>query len=461
MIPWTDAGILAWLDAQLDPLRDTECEIVLRGGRQTLTRFARGEIHQHVDESRILAQVRVAVSSSQETRIGAVSTSDLRGEAVATAVRQARQLALHAPAMPRWGGMAAPQESNSRVQYDSGSRDRATAEASPALRADLVTRMVLPARRLGWDAAGHLRIVDGAFTEYGDPDVFAVGNTWGIRRVFQGSGVDAVCHVTTPGGATGWAGAWGLRLGQVSAEGLAREALATAQRMQRRETLPSGRYTVLLEPPAVAELLRFALPSFSARAAREGRSWLSRHMGARLADERVSLHCDPRHPMLMARPFDAEGVATQPVELIRSGWHRDLTVGYFESGQADRACNGYSPLQPTGADGAPRSAILEAGSGTVDELQARHPEVLRVRRFWYSRFTDPMEARVTGLTRDGFWQVQDGTAVHGLVDMRFHAAVFEVLQQVVDASESVRVGDMLVPALVVRDFRLDITGLST
>jgi predicted Zn-dependent protease len=67
---------------------------------------------------------------------------------------------------------------------------------------------------------------------------------------------------------------------------------------------------------------------------------------------------------------------------------------------------------------------------------------------------NPRAARVTGMTRDGFYTRRSGEIASSMVDMRYNVGVFDVLRNVIDASEPVRVGNLMVPALVVDGFSL-------
>ncbi len=80
-----------------------------------------------------------------------------------------------------------------------------------------------------------------------------------------------------------------------------------------------------------------------------------------------------------------------------------------------------------------------------------------VTRLWYIREVDPYEKVVTGMTRDGTFQVQDGKVRSGLRNFRFNESLIHMLQNVVAMGQPVRSSgeeslDMVVPAMKVKDF---------
>ena len=74
-----------------------------------------------------------------------------------------------------------------------------------------------------------------------------------------------------------------------------------------------GRYTVILEPQAVGDLVQLLAFTFNARSADEGRSPFSKQgggtkLGEKIVDERVTLFSDPADPQLLSNTFDGQGL---------------------------------------------------------------------------------------------------------------------------------------------------------
>src|SRR5262249_50682325 len=85
---------------------------------------------------------------------------------------------------------------------------------------------------------------------------------------------------------------------------LAETAARKAQMSQNPTTVEPGRYTVVLEPTAVANLLQLMRFALNARTADEGRSFFSKRdggnrIGEKILDEHVTITSDPWDPELL------------------------------------------------------------------------------------------------------------------------------------------------------------------
>ncbi len=101
--------------------------------------------------------------------------------------------------------------------------------------------------------------------------------------------------------------------------------------------------------------------------------------------------------------------------------------------------------------------ILEGSDKTLDALIAETERALLVTRFWYIRTVNPLNATVTGLTRDGVWLVEKGKVVHPVNNFRFNDSPVNLLKNLEATSIPVRAGgsefsSMIVPAIRARDF---------
>jgi predicted Zn-dependent protease len=81
------------------------------------------------------------------------------------------------------------------------------------------------------------------------------------------------------------------------------------------QELPPGRYTVILEPAAVAGLLSWMIWMLDAKSFYKGTSPFSRKLNTRILDRRLSLFNQPAHADLLGHGFTSEGL---PV--IESSW---------------------------------------------------------------------------------------------------------------------------------------------
>jgi predicted Zn-dependent protease len=213
-----------------------------------------------------------------------------------------------------------------------------------------------------------------------------------------------------------------------------------------------GRYTVILEPQAVGDLVQRAGNALNARTAEEGRSPFSKRgggsrVGERIVDERVSLFSDPTDPQLLSPPFDDQGLALTRQTWIENGVLKTLAYSRFWATRQNRP--------PTGSADALK---LTGGTSSVAEMIRTTPRGLLVTRFWYIRPVDPRTLLLTGLTRDGTFLIEDGRIAKPVQNLRFNESPLFMLNNVEMVGRPERIagtesgGNIVLPALKVREF---------
>jgi predicted Zn-dependent protease len=222
-----------------------------------------------------------------------------------------------------------------------------------------------------------------------------------------------------------------------------------------------GRYTVVLEPTAVGNLLQLITGAMNARGADEGRSFFSKpgggnKIGDKVVDERVTITSNPFDPDTYGTPFTGEGLPTGPVTWIEKGVVKNLNYDRYWAQKQGK--------QPTGSAGGLK---MPGGNETIESLIAACERGVLVTRFWYIRGVDPRSILYTGLTRDGTFLIEQGKIVKAIKNFRFNESPVVMLNNVlamgrpvrVSASESGNAGaPVVVPPLLVRDFNF--TSLS-
>ena len=90
------------------------------------------------------------------------------------------------------------------------------------------------------------------------------------------------------------------------------------------QELPPGKYTVILEPAAVLDLVGFMFWDFGGLAILDQRSFLNNRIGTKLFGENITIMDDVAHPLQSNAPFDGEGVhraASEPGGKRRDSQH--------------------------------------------------------------------------------------------------------------------------------------------
>jgi predicted Zn-dependent protease len=252
----------------------------------------------------------------------------------------------------------------------------------------------------------------------------------------------------------------------LDAERLGAVAIEKAERSKNPGAIEPGRYTVVLEPSAVAELVSFlAFLGLGGQSLEEGRSFMTGRMGERITGERVTLMDDAYDPRGFGRPFDYEGTPRQRVASIENGVARAVVHDRRTASRAGTQSTGHAAPPPATEGPLPYSLVLAGGDLSLEELIASTERGILVTRFWYNRVVDAKKTLVTGMTRDGTFLIENGRVSRGLRNLRFNESVLDVLGRAEEFGRDAEptVFDwsgscVVAPALKVREFRF--TGVS-
>ncbi|MFI5832473.1 TldD/PmbA family protein [Micromonospora sp. NPDC051300] len=392
-----------------------EAEVLVTRTDLALTRFANSFVHQNVAETGTAVQLRLHVDG--RTAAGGGSRVDPDG--LAALVERTRAAARLVPPDPAWPGLTAP------VPVPSGRGvDESTAFASPDERAARVRAFVEAVE--GLEAAGYCRTSyrSGAFV-----------NSAGQSAVGRAAEA-AMDGIARAGGADGVARLCADRLADLDGAVLGARAAAKARAAADPVELPPGRYEVVLEPAAVADLLQ-NLAWYGFNGKRHAERLAFAEPGTAQFDPAVTLVDDPLHASTL--PFDLEGTPRRALPLVTAGTTGALAYDRRSGAEAGTGSTGHgmpggSTFGPiphnlrllpadgvAGATGGGPAAGVTGAVGDPDTaaLVAGVRRGLLVSDFWYTRVLDPKQLVVTGLTRNGVWLIEDGVPVRAVRDFRF------------------------------------------
>ena len=432
--PGPSRGLLAKVIALGKRTPGAEVIASLASARAGNTRFAVNEITSSGDvETR-----QLSVTIKLGKRSATATTNQLDDRSLADVVARAARMAKLAPENPE----AMPPLGRQTYRTVKGARDVATAKLGPAARAK--------AAEASLRAATAAKVSIAGFYEHATRSL-ALASSAGLAAYHAWTSAGLTCTARTPDGTgSGWAGGSSHRAADVDAAALANIAVDKGVRSARPTKLAPGRYTVVLEPAAVADLLGFLTGSFDARRADEGRSFFSKpgggnRVGEKLFPDFVTLRTDPTDPQLVARPFDDEGFPRAPATWIDKGVVEGLVYDRF-----------WAQKQGKPPTGRPKGVILDGGTATREQLIKDVKRGVLITRFWYLRWIDPQTILVTGLTRDGVFLIENGAVTRPVNNFRFNESPVHMLAKCDALTPSVVApeGGMRVPALRTHEFNL-------
>lgn len=411
--------------------KGADATVSLRVERRGNTRFARSEITSSADVERLTLSVTVQFGKrSASAQVNQTDDHSL-DEVVSRAARMAKLAPENPEAMPALGR---------QTYLAAKASDGATAKLSPAARAKAAGAAI---------AAGDTaKLAIAGFYEHSVTQR-ALATSAGLWATHESTDASFSCTARTADGTgSGWAETSSHRARDVDPAALAAIAVDKAAKSAAPKRLDPGRYTVILEPAAVADLLSFLVRSLGARRADEGRSFFAKpgggtRVGEKLFPEHVSLASDPLDAATGGSPFDGEGLPLEPTTWIDKGVVKALTYGRYWASKHDK--------KPTGS---PNGWTLAAGKASRDELLKGVKRGVVITRFWYLRDLDPQTILVTGLTRDGTFLVENGAIVGPVNNFRFNESPIQMLAKSDAVGTPWITSGMRVPALRTHEFNL-------
>jgi predicted Zn-dependent protease len=456
-----------------------EVEVLFTGARFALTRFANNAIHQNVEDENCIASIRTNFGG----RTARATANQFDEESLKRAVDASESLARVQEPDPDLLPMPDAREAVSRtgeapVAPPSRFFEQ-TAAITPGERAEAVGQIVAVADKHRLTTAG------------------IYSSSESVEGIFNSRGL-ADCHTQTLAevsitmlgeDSSGWQKLNSPDVRNLDPVQLAETAARKAVESARPREIPAGKYTVILEPSAVLDIVGFMFWDFSGMAILDQRSFLNGRIGTKLFGENINIWDDAAHPLQAGSPFDGEGMRRQRVQLVEQGVVKRVVYARATAAKMKRleSANAQVSAQSAGANlghnfkvglieatghgfplpnemgEMPLNIVVggaeetQAVAQSVDQMVASTERGLLVTRLWYIREVEPYEKIVTGMTRDGTFLIENGTVQCGLRNFRFNQSLIAMLSNVEAMGAPVRACgeesfDMVVPAMKVKEF---------
>ncbi|HEY9426557.1 MAG TPA: metallopeptidase TldD-related protein [Gemmatimonadaceae bacterium] len=406
--------------------------------------------------------IKVSITRGQpfSGQLGTASTNQLDGVSLESAVRAAersRALADYNPPPPPFAPpFPPPKRPASKIWSD------ATYGLTTEARGEVVRGILAPAEARGMLSAGYIEVRAATFAELSSAAQAGEAAEWETPYI---AWTQAQCSMAVRdplGTGSGWAGISSFDWGKIDPEVLAARALEKCVASRNPVGLEPGRYTVVLEPQAVADIVA-AIPGTIGRRSNESgigpfalamddalHLWRTK-LGLKVVDERVTISHDYADPGIgIVPPIDA---MPDPIAWID---HGVLKAMPYDRSYALRSLN-----EPMGV----RSATgyrMSGGETTVEEMIRMTKRGLLVTRFSNVELLDARSLLLGGLTRDGLWLIESGKITKPVKNFRFTESPLFVLNSLDELGPPMKVfhatssggalSPVVVPPLKARDF---------
>lgn len=413
-----------------------QCEVNLNGSDGGNIRYARSS----VSTSGGISTNSLVVTSAFGKKSGVATINEFDEASLEKVVRRSEELAQLAPENPEFMSFLGPQE----YGPDSPTFSEATAAMGPKERADAVQASLNQAKENKLNAAGFLSNSAGFSAMMNSKGLFAYNKSTDVAfnitiRTEDGKG---------SGYATKGYNDYTKLNTKADTATAAKKALASVT----AKAIEPGKYTVILEPTAVAVMLENLFFDLDARQADEGRSSMSKpggktKVGEQLLDERVNIYSDPWNPELPTSTWSGDGRPQQKVNWIEKGVVKNLYTSRYWAEKT-----GIKSLP------SPDGAIMLGGTKSLEELIKGTEKGILVTRLWYIRSVDPQTLLLTGLTRDGTFYIENGEIKFPVKNFRFNESPIIMLNNLEEMGRSERTvsaesnANYLLPPLKIRDF---------
>ena len=429
-----------------------ECDISISSSERASIRFALNGI----TTSGFTVSQSMSITSVKGGQTGSTTLDEFDDASLKAAVLQTETLARISPANPE------REEPLDAQKYpDIENYATSTAAARNQLMIPHVRSIIEGAKSAGLVAAGFFERAAATAAIANKKGNFGYGRT-----------TDAYLSTTirnADGSSSGWASQPAVRIEDIDGAIVGKTAIEKCLQWKNPKKLDPGKYTVVLEPTAVGDLVQLMGFSMQARAAEEGRSFLSKKGGGTLLGDKlfpdfITLRTDPKNKLYSVLPWGGGGGFGGGGGGGRGGggggagmpagnatW---VEKGVVKSLFYDRYYARSAGKEPTPFPG---NLVLEGGNKSLAELIASVERGLLVTRFWYIRSVNQQTVQLTGLTRDGLFLIENGKVTGPVVNFRFNESPVRMLQNAVALGKPVRVrgGEgqgMIAPSMVVKDF---------
>ena len=167
---------------------------------------------------------------------------------------------------------------------------------------------------------------------------------------------------------------------------------------------PEGRFDVIFDPLAFANLLSYMGFMLSAYAAEAGFSFLAGKLGQKVASELVTLKDVGNLPNgYGSRKFDDEGVPTRETTVIENGTFRTflLNTSLAKKYGTETTANA-GLIMPR-----PWNLVLEPGDYSKSELFSEVKRGIYITNVWYTRFQNYVTGDFSTIPRDGIFLIEN------------------------------------------------------
>ncbi|MBM3254413.1 MAG: TldD/PmbA family protein, partial [Candidatus Omnitrophica bacterium] len=251
-------------------------------------------------------------------------------------------------------------------------------------------------------------------------DILAISNSRGLL-LYQPLSFVFVKILARINNLTGFSSFLSRDIYRLNFTGLLDEAKRKCSLTQEPQSVPLGKYRVLLEPQAVADILEWlGYIGFGAKSIFEKRSFLYGRFGQRIMSEKLTIYDEGLEKDGFIIPFDFEGAPKKRVEFIKEGVASDVAYDTYYGSIYGKETSGHANFPDSAEGPLPTNLSISEGDAAFEEMLKMLDRGIYISRFHYiNGLLEPRTALMTGLTRDGTFFVENGAFKFPIKNLRF------------------------------------------
>lgn len=390
-----------------------QCEVLAERRDDALTRFADNVVSQNVGSSSLGYSVRL-LDNGRSAKVNFNQDDDASlKRAVLSGLEILRRQKKDPSLMP----LAKP----ARLPAGRKLYSEETAAMTPAFRAERAAELARACKRAGQVAYGTVENVASDLVIANNLGVFARH-----RETYAAHSV-TVRHDE----GFGWAERSSFDVNEIPFRELNETARAKAAASRRPRDPKPGKYTVILEPHAAADLLAFLCAyGFGGQLYNEGRSFACGRLGKKTLSPLLTIEDNALDGPAAGMPFDYEGQPRSRVTLVEKGVLRSVVHDRKTAKKAGARSTGHALPVPSYFGPMPLNMAVRPGEGSLQDLIRGTERGILVTQFHYTNLLKAQTVEMTGMTRNGTFMVEDGRISRPIKNMRFTQSMVEAFSNI-------------------------------
>ncbi len=235
-------------------------------------------------------------------------------------------------------------------------------------------------------------------------------------------------------------------------ERIGRNAGERAVRRLGARQVRTGKYPVVLDPRVARSIAGHLASAVNGASVARGSSFLRDRMGSRILHESIQVRDDPlRRRGPASRPFDGEGVAGEPLDIVDAGVLQHWLLSTSAGRQLGLPTNGRGARSGSSVVPAPTNFSIEPGTSAPEEL------VASVRNGFYA--TELFGQGVNLVTGEysrgasGFW-IENGELTYPVSEVTLASNLPDMFLNMIAASDLDRYFSIASPTLLIEGMTL-------